>query len=101
LSGTTATVRPPANQESTGLRPASSESGPTGLRAFIIILPSTGKQERESRQRESRQAWRRRSSGRARGGGTPDADGSADADKQDDSDSDPGNGPRTQTVLRC
>ena len=99
LSGTTATVRPSANQESMGLRPASSESGPTGLRAFITILSSTDKQERESRQRQAGLGTGCR--GRARGGGTPDDNCSANADKQDDSDSDPGNGSRTQAVLRC
>ena len=38
-----------ATQESTGLRPASSESGPMGLRAFIIILPSAERLGGESR----------------------------------------------------
>ena len=30
------------------MRPSSSEAGPTGFRAFIIILPSTDKRERQS-----------------------------------------------------
>ena len=30
------------------MRPSSSEAGPTGFRAFIIILPSADKRERQS-----------------------------------------------------
>ena len=91
------------NQESTGLRPSSSEAGPTGFRAFIIILPSTDKRERQSVNAASVPGLREWVVGAgARGGGsTPDGNCNANADNEEDSNDNPGDGSRTQAGFRC
>ena len=99
LSETTETTRPPAVQESMGLRPAST-SGPMGLRAFITILSSADRQERESGQRQAGLVERVQGPG-SRRSHIPDDDGSADADNQDGPNGNPGNGSCTQAVFRC
>ena len=73
--------------------------GLTALRALTTFLPSTG--QRQGRELAWHQAGSSTGAEAAAVGQAPDGNCNANAEKQTDSNDNPGDGSRTQAVLRC